>query len=169
MQVDTATFFLKAFDRYTEDLLTTFSRFDKRTFNLSPGEGRWSPGQMMQHLRKAERGTLRLMQGPVVVVEGRPAMSMEEKLSDLVHTRQRLEAPERLRPTEEVYAPMEMLEEIADQRADIRVSFEFAPNIAAEVQAWEHPRVGIMTICEWLYFTAVHGERHRRQYVDFAV
>ena len=168
MKIDTATYYLKAYDRYTEDFLTTFSKFDKRAFNLAPAEDKWSPGQLLEHMGKSERGTLRLLNGPVAHVEGRVADAKCAELEDFIHTRERLRAPEGLYPTQATYAPAAVLDAFTDVRAEIRTAFEFAADIAAVVDAWHHPRYGAMTVCEWLYFTAVHGERHRRQYAGLA-
>jgi hypothetical protein len=72
---------------------------------------------------------------------------------------------ERLHPVELVYNRGELLDQFVDNRADMRTAIDFADDIA-EVVAWEHPIFGKLTKCEWFYFSALHGERHRRQVID---
>ena len=164
MQADTATYYLKEFDRYTEDFASTCAGFDKQSFNTPIAEGKWSPGQYVQHMLKSERGILRLISGPAEAVEGRSADGLCPQIEEkMLHAPAR-EAPERLRPAADERFPLDAtLDELMDVRADIRVAFEFADDIAGVVTAYEHPLFGTLTVLEWVYFTAMHGERHRRQ------
>lgn len=165
MIADVATYYLKEFDRLTEDFAASFGAMPKAEFLRPAREGGWSPAQAIEHLLRAEKGTLRLMSGPTERVEGRRADEKCAQISTFVETRGRIQAPPNLVPQGEptAYVRDELLDRFVDRRADIRVAYEFADDIAAVVTAYEHPVVGHMTLCEWLYFTAVHGERHRRQ------
>ena len=159
--------YIMAYDRYLEDFIDTFSGFDKVAYNTPVAEGKWSPGQMVEHLINGERGTLRLLTGPKegFEVTERPA---DEKCAamdtDFRLTTVPLPAPPTLHPTaESKYSPSVQLDEFVDQRADILSAVDFADDPGLVVLGWTHPMFGKMTMLEWLYFTAIHGERHRLQ------
>ncbi len=159
--------YTQAYDRYLEEFIDTFSAFDKVTYNTPVAEGKWSPGQMVEHLTKAERGTLLLLTGPAEGFEAteRPA---DEKCAfidaNFKATTVPLPAPTRLHPTPELkYSPTLQLDEFVDQRADILSAVDFADDPGLVVLGWTHPMFGRMTMLEWLYLTAIHGERHRLQ------
>ncbi len=161
--------YLRQYDRYTEEFLNTFSRFDKRRFNAPRAAGKWSPGQMLDHLNLAERATLRLFAGETSDVEGR---GPDEKCADIMErwakNKRAFPAPANLSPREVTYPLVETLDVFVDQRADIRTAVDFASDVGAIIGGWAHPLFGEMTLLEWLVFTAAHGERHRRQYVSFS-
>ncbi len=161
--------YTQAYDVYLEDFIDTFSAFSKPEFNTPIADGKWSPGQMLEHLIKGERGTIRLLTGPKEGFEAtvRPA---DEKCAaieaDFKATTTLLPAPTALHPTPELkYSPGLQLDEFVDQRADILSAVDFADDPGLVVLGWKHPMFGTMTMVEWLYFTAIHGERHRLQVV----
>lgn len=164
MQVDTATYYLREYDRLTEEFVDTFSDFTKASFNTPISEGRWSPGQIVKHLIKSEQATIRLIDGELTKVEGRKADEKCSRIeSEFRITKERLPAPKSLLPEVETYNHVDLLDEFVDVRADLRVAVDFASDISAVVTAYSHLMFGDMTVCEWLYFTAIHGERHRLQ------
>lgn len=159
--------YVQAYDRYLEEFIDTFSAFAKTEYNAPIAAGKWSPGQMVDHLIKAERGTLRLLSGPPEGFEAtdRPA---DEKCAamdaNFKLTTTPLPAPARLHPSAEAkYSPGDQLDEFVDQRADILSAVDFADDPGRVVLGWNHPMFGHMTMLEWLYLTAIHGERHRLQ------
>jgi len=166
MQVDTAAYYLKAFDKYTEAFATTFIGFDKKTFNSPIADGKWSPGQYVEHLILAETGTNKFMIRPGTVEEDRTADKLCQKLEKaILQTEHSIEAHQAIRPEPQVYNRGDLLDLFIDTRAELRTSFEFVDDIA-EVVDWTHPIFGKLTKCEWIYFTGLHGERHRRQVED---
>ena len=164
MQVDTATYYLKEFDRLTEAFVDTLSCFSKANFNTPIGEGLWSPGEVVEHLIKSDQATIKLIDSELTVVEGRKP---DEKCAQIEQvfrlTKERYPAPAGLHPESKVYNPVDLLDTFVDIRAEMRVAFDFASDIAGVVTSFKHPLFGEMTACEWLYFTAIHGERHRLQ------
>lgn len=165
MQTSLETQYLKEFDRYTEAFVDTFSAFDKAAFDRPRAEGKWSPGQAVEHLLLVERRTLRVLGGPVAGEADRRA---DEKCAVLDEV---LRDGKALLKTGDAFDPavgprnrVELLDDFVDLRADLRVAAEFADDFGAVAKAFAHPRFGELTVCEWLYFSAVHGERHRRQF-----
>ena len=158
--------YLQAYDEYLEAFIDTFSAFAKTAYNAPIAAGKWSPGQMVAHLLASERGTLRLLNGPTEPAPvGRAA---DEKCAAIEAgfrlTTTPLPTPKGLHPEEGArYAPAVQLDEFVDARADLRTAVEFARDPGAVVAAWAHPIFGTFTLTEWLYFTAIHGERHRLQ------
>ena len=158
--------YLQAYDAYLEAFIDTFSAFAKTDYNAPVAPGKWSPGQMVAHLLKSEQGTVRLLNGPA---EPAPddrtadakcaAIEANFRVTTVAFT-----APRGLSPEEGArYAPQAQLDEFVDVRADLRSAVAFAPDPGALVTSWAHPAFGTLTLTEWLYFTAIHGERHRLQ------
>ena len=165
MPTDVEARYLDAFDRYTEAAVDTFSAFDKAGFDRPRAEGKWSPGQAVEHLLRVEKGILRLFGAPA---ERRAGRAADAKCAQLD-----AELRDGLDPivTQAAYDPppahrnrVDLLDAFVDQRADVRVAAEFSDDFAAVVTAYAHPIFGELTVCEWLYFVAAHGERHRRQH-----
>ncbi len=169
MQTQPLAYYVQQYDAYLEDFIDTFSAIDKVAYHRPIAAGKWSPGQLMEHLLKGERGTVGLLTGPA---EGfTPAVrAADEKCAaieaDFRLTSDHLPAPKSLHPTSETrYSRSEQLDAFVDQRADILSAVDFADDPSLVVMGWAHPMFGHMTLVEWLYFTAIHGERHRLQVI----
>jgi len=166
MEADTATYYLKAFDKFTEDFASTFIQFDKKVFNAPIAAGKWSPGQYVEHMILAETGTTKLMNKPGLKEQGRAADAMCAKLEKgLLQTDHLVKAHAAITPEPKEYNRGDILDLFVDTRAELRTAFDFADDIT-EVVDWAHPIFGKLTKCEWLYFSGLHGERHRRQVED---
>jgi hypothetical protein len=166
MQVDTATYYLKSFDKLTEEFATTFINFGKKEFNAPIEEGRWSPGQYVEHLILAEAGTLKLMNKPGLREEGRAPDALCAKLEKaILQVEHKVKAHDAISPEAQTYNRGDLLDQFVDTRAELRTAFEFVDDIS-ELVDWKHPLFGKLTKCEWLYFTGLHGERHRLQVVN---
>ncbi len=162
-----ATWYLQEYDRLLEDFIDTFADFSKVAFNTPYLDGKWSPGQMVEHLVKSEAGILRFLENTPSAPP--PAdRGYDDKCiaidADFRLTVRQLPSPKALLPTPELtFSPSDLLDTFVDQRADIRSAFDFANDIGTLIEVYGHPLFGTMTICEWTYFTAIHGERHRLQ------
>ena len=157
--------YVQEYDRLLEEFVDTFSAYEKAAFNAPHRPGKWSPGQIIDHLLRAERGTLKLLErlpadAPVRDYDGK----CETLARSVPDSRQAYPAHESIHPEAVgAYAPAELLDAFVDQRADIRSAVDFADEVGRVVEAFAHPAFGTLTMCEWLYFTALHGERHRLQ------
>ncbi len=165
MRADAEVFYLKEFDRYTESFFDSFSSIDKKSYNQPMAPGKWTPGQLVQHMTLSELGTIKLLNMPAAPVRDRDAEQkcpqIRERMTDLTVSKK---APASLEPELQNYPMVEALDNFADTRADVRVAFEFADDITALVTAYSHPIFAELTRCEWFYFSALHGERHRLQF-----
>ena len=165
MRVDPVAFHLDAYDRLTEAFVDTFGAFDRAGFDRPRAPGKWSPGQAVEHLLRAERGTLRVITGPAEVRSDRRAAGRYDAIEALLLADAEPRAsPAALAPTAERHNRVDLLDALVDVRADVRVAVAFADAPAAVATAYAHPRLGELTVLEWLCFTALHGERHRRQF-----
>ena len=158
--------YLQAYDQLTEDFIDTFASFSKAEYNRPIAEGKWSPGGYVEHVLKSERAFLRILGGPVAPAPaGRGADDLCARLDvELRETRVPIAAPASVRPAADArYSASEQLDAFVDGRAEVRTVAEFAPDPGAVAKAWAHPLFGEMTVTEWVYFQALHGERHRLQ------
>lgn len=160
--------YLDMFDRMTEDLLETYTELDKATFHRPLGEGKWTAGQVLEHLIKSEKGTLLIIdRTPAAPAgEGRVADEKVALIEGFKSPEQQLVAPPNLQPGDPTgHKRMDMLDVLADLRGDMRTVYDFHPNEATVIEMYAHPIFGTLTVCEWFFFTAMHGERHRMQVV----
>ena len=158
--------YLQLYDQLTEDFIDTFAGFTKVAYNTPIAEGKWSPGGYVEHVIKSERAFGRILHGPMAPAPaGRGADDLCARLdADLRETRTNLTAPASVTPYEGArYAAAEQLAAFVDGRADVRAAAQFAPDAGAVAKAYAHFLFGEMTVTEWVYFQALHGERHRLQ------
>lgn len=159
-------YYLQRYDALTEGFIDTFSAFAKTTYNAPIAEGKWSPGQYVEHVIKSERAFGRILGGGTAAAPaGRAADKKCAAIEEgLPVTAEPLQAPESVRPDpERRFSPAVHLDAFVDGRADLRAAVDFAPDPGAVATAYAHFLFGEMTLTEWLLFTAFHGERHRRQ------
>jgi hypothetical protein len=122
----------------------------------------------LEHLATAERGSLvglkrALARGPATAEERAATAGKTEAILERVPVvRQRVEAPEIVRPTGRYGAWPGSLEAFRQARES---TIAFAGEAAAEqleVLVQPHPALGPLTGVQWLYFAGAHGERHRK-------
>ena len=158
--------YLQAYDQLTEDFIDTFASFTKAEYNRPIAEGKWSPGGYAEHVLKSERAFGRILRGPMAPAPaGRGADDLCARIDvGLRETTTAYEAPASVRPPEGTrYSAAEQLDAFVDGRAEVRTAVEFAPDPGAVAKAYAHFLFGELTVTEWLYFQAMHGERHRLQ------
>ena len=158
--------YLRVYDQLTEDFIDTFTAFAKTDYNRPIAPGKWSPGQYVEHVVKSERAFGRILRGPMAPAPaGRGADDLCARMdAGLRATTERYDAPGSVRPVDGTrYSAAEQLDAFVDGRAEVRTAVEFAPDPGAIAKAYAHFLFGELTVTEWLYFQAVHGERHRLQ------
>ncbi|WKW12282.1 DinB family protein [Pseudogemmatithrix spongiicola] len=132
--------------------------------------GRWSAAQIVWHLAKVERSVARLIErknaeiGPMATVPPGPSSHAVLKVLDHVpflDRSRRLEAPEGIRPPEQVDLVAER-GRLADGRVQLlAAAYESGPRLSLI----QHPHVyfGDFNGWQWLLMVARHEERHLLQ------
>lgn len=165
MQSQPLAHYVQEYDRLLEEFIDTFSDYEKREYNLPIAEGKWSPGQIVHHLTKSDQSILTLFSGATEALSDR---SPDAKCADIgarfTETTVLLPAPSYVLPeTVSNFSPEASLDAYIDLRSDVLSAVDFATDPTALVTTAAHPMFGQLTLTEWLYFVAIHGERHRRQ------
>lgn len=155
--------------RTRDDVLVVWNEIPSDTRERRPSPGRWTPAEVLDHLRLVETGSAVLLAkrlqrareaGLGLETDHRSRLD-SFATADLV-TRAPFEAPEPVQPTPDVRA--------ADAEAGLRASRAALDQVMAaadglalgEVKA-RHLRFGEIDFYQWLLFIAAHERRHLGQ------
>jgi hypothetical protein len=132
-----------------------------------PAPDRWSVNEIVEHLALVERSVSKVFakwlaeaRANGLAPEGETSPLLEKMRMDHVVARtRRIEAPERVAPTQN--RPVsESLAAIDESRAALIASAESADGLALGSIVHPHQALGPLTLYEWLGFAAAHMERH---------
>jgi hypothetical protein len=158
-------------------LLEAAARVPAAHRETSPAPGRWSGAQVLAHLAKVEESSGRLFS--VHAKRLREGGAPEETATDAraiidgfarfpLHTRiEAVEAPEMVLPDADVTFDG-ALELLAASRARLLQAIAKASGLALGSVSAPHPRLGPLTMYEWLLMIARHEARHVGQLDDLA-
>jgi uncharacterized damage-inducible protein DinB len=142
----------------------------------SPGPGRWSVSQILEHLYRVERGTAALLTKRIGSARdaGHPldddTSSVMSALAGygLDDRARKIEAPERVLPTEN--PDRETTERrLAESRAALLAAIEGGDGLALREIRHTHPRLGELDLYQWILAVAEHEKRHTAQVRDVAM
>jgi hypothetical protein len=137
-----------------------------RDRSLAPG--RWTVGQLLEHLRLVEAGSARLLERRLErareagLPEETETASILERFDGATH----VEGPPRVAP--DVVAPQavsteEALAGLAESRDALRAVMHQGDGLALEQVRARHEVLGDISMYEWLAFLAHHERRHAQQ------
>ena len=141
-----------------------------------PAPGQWSIIDVVEHLTRVETGVARLLlkrgrageSGPVP--GGKTVADLRltpERIARLRDRSQRIEAPERVRPSGSA-EPAAAWQALDGARAELLRAFAAADPTALDHVVHEHAVLGPLVLRDWLAFVAHHEARHRSQVVEIA-
>jgi uncharacterized damage-inducible protein DinB len=130
-----------------------------------PAEQTWSVAEVLEHLAVVERGVARL-----IALRGRqppqneaaPVPLDDERVARLRNRAERIEVPDRVRPTGTVSAE-EALTALADSRAKLCEAVSLADAVSLDGCTFAHAVLGVLTLRDWARFVAHHEARHAEQ------
>jgi uncharacterized damage-inducible protein DinB len=142
----------------------------------SPGAGRWSVSQILEHLYRVEQGTAAMLAKRIA--KAREAGHALESASGSVmgalagygldDLTRKLEAPERVMPTENPCR--ETIERrLTESRAALLAAIESGDGMALGEIRHTHPRLGELDLYQWILAVAEHEKRHTTQVHDVAM
>lgn len=146
----------------THDLLDTISKFTQEEFNRVPFEGSWTPGQVADHIAKAEAGMPAIWQGRTQPTE----RAADEKVPILekifLDFSSKLKSPDFILPSNEPLDKQTLYNSIKNTRAKIE---ELAATIDLSLTYldFSFPTLGTLTGIEGAAFIITHSKRHIRQ------
>lgn len=154
------------------DVLAVWQALPPDTRERRPSPGRWTPAEVLDHLRLVETGSAALL-------AKRLQRMQEAGLADETDHRSRLDtfdmagvvniapfdAPESVRPTRDVRAVDAEAGLRASRVALDRVMTAANGRALGDVKA-HHLRFGEIDFYQWLLFVAAHEQRHLRQLIE---
>jgi uncharacterized damage-inducible protein DinB len=131
--------------------------------SASPGAGRWSVLECLEHVTAVEERFLQRLEQAERTAAPRSDKQREAELSALVTDRaQRAQAPEPVRPAGRFTSAAQALQQFNAVRTR---TIQFADERAADLYslAADHPRFGPRNGIEMLLILAGHAQRHAEQ------
>lgn len=143
--------------------------------NERPRPDAWSVAEVIEHVAKVEKGATRLLQ--VQCAEARAkGLGADADTSPILPTMDhrraldrsnRIEAPERVRPTGTLDAESAW-SQLAAGRQALMATIESADGLALGQLRYPHTVFGDMTLYEWLGLLGAHDNRHAQQLREMA-
>ncbi|HWE41666.1 MAG TPA: DinB family protein [Gemmatimonadaceae bacterium] len=139
------------------------------------GEGRWTVGEVLDHVSRVEAGYARLLGKRVSDARAR-GLSRETETSSILGSvasgpltdrTRRLEAPEIVVPRQGATVD-EGLAALASSRAAVRAALLDANGLALGTLTQDHPFLGTMNMYQWGVFVGLHDLRHAAQIREVA-
>jgi hypothetical protein len=140
-----------------------------------PGDGRWTVGEVLDHVSRVEAGYARLLTKRVS--DGRAkGLSPETETSSILGSveggpltdrTRRLQAPEIVVPREGATVD-EGLAALASSRAAVRAALADANGLALGTLTQNHPYFGVLNMYQWGVFLGYHDLRHAAQIREVA-
>lgn len=167
--IDSDATLLALLDRERAAFIDAVRRVPAERCAERPAPDAWCASEVVEHVASVERGVVRMLGAaragqlatdPAVTPIGAPlSEAVAAKLRDRT---QRLEAPERVRPTggADVDAA---LAELAETRAALLEAYRTATPAMLDGASYPHPYLGPMTLRAWVELGAHHDARHAAQ------
>ncbi len=149
----------------TRELLTTISNFPEEYFNTHAKEGRWTAGQIAEHLIKVETGTVHFFTGETEPTDRDPLQKISKVKERLLNDDLRMNANEPIIPDDKPKDKESVLKKLQDIRQRL-ISLVEIEDLTELISSFAHPLFGPMTRVEWIYFNILHSRRHIRQSRD---
>jgi uncharacterized damage-inducible protein DinB len=145
-----------------EKLLTTLNDLSQDQLNQRKDPNSWSVAQVCQHLIKTEElYVLAIKRG----LRGNEDSIIESKPVELLLDRSRkLEAPDIVKPTEEILERDEIVEQLHNSRVKFNEFLNTLedPSVLSR-RYFKHPAFQEMLLIEWLESLYLHEQRHIEQ------
>ncbi len=162
---------LETLNRQLERLFDELSAVDPTRLLQAPGEGQWSPVQVLQHLMLSENGSMQYVRKKTQSgYAGLKPSDWQGKLRSLL-VGFYLSLPFKFKAPAVVDTPqfpeVKSFEEIREgylqTRRNLADLLQGLPDEAYAVMAYRHPLGGRMDLNGMLHFFAAHFERHEKQ------
>ena len=150
-----------AINESTTQLLRAISRFSSHSFNEAPSNGRWSAGQIAEHVLLTDIFISRILQRDVEFA-GRKTDEKVIMIKEAFEKREHeLNPSEFTIPSDMLKDPVAMQQKISRERHAI-LHFLDTVEEDAICADYEHPYFGKLTMTEWCWFIVYHTERNIR-------
>ena len=138
-----------------------------------PTPERWSVVEIVEHVVRIDLGVAKILalkgaEPLTATSEQLAAARMTPERIGWVRSReQRVEAPERVRPTGTL-SPEAALAQLASARTALKAAYLAADAAVLDGAVHPHPLIGPVTLRGWIVLTAHHDARHAQQVAELA-
>ena len=164
-------------DRARTELLAAVDQIPSELREARPSLEVWSVAEVLEHLARVEKGIAKvaaLKIGELQTMPNPPREAPDDLPIDasrfamvVDRVTRKIEAPERVRPSGEVSAEAAR-SVLMTTRGLLLDQFHAADGVALSTAIHPHPFLGDLNLYEWVYFIAVHEERHTLQIREIA-
>jgi hypothetical protein len=160
--MDTKEYF-KMLDGNTQDILLMVDGFSANHLS-NKKEGGWTVMEILEHICITENRIHTLMLKPSDTTAESKEILGKEKIKHLTVTegKEKVMAPEALHPKGELKDVDAFKKRFQEQRKELKEDIENG-KLIIDNRTRKHPRLGEMTVSDWLYFLVSHTERHVEQ------
>ncbi|RFM25660.1 DinB family protein [Deminuibacter soli] len=151
-----------ALDNTRKHLLSAIEVFTPAQFNRVPFENSWTPGQVAEHLLKADGGALEMIHGATAITDRQPDEKNEIVSAIFLDFNTKMKSPDFILPSSEPKDKNNMLQQLNDKLAGLAQAAR-EMDLTRTCTAFELPGLGLLTRLEWLNFANVHTRRHIHQ------
>lgn len=147
--------------RVRYEVLKSIEGFSEDQLNEKPGEGRWSPVQILDHLQKMEWHIARGVEEEVKKDE--QIRALKKPIGLTLNRSLKVEAPGRLVPEERFRTLEEMRHRLDQSHNKLYEVYNAADQGLLVRNSMPHPLFGRIPLIQWFEFVALHERRHLAQ------
>lgn len=144
-----------------QKLEQTVVQFPPQEFNKQPSDTSWSAAQIVEHLLILEKLAIQAIRGETIP-STRAADSKTSIIKWAMEDETKRVAPQIVMPSGNMKDKQELLQALKEAREKLKTAINDV-DITEACKAFKHPALGTLTRLEWIFFTIVHTDRHRRQ------
>lgn len=147
----------------TTTLVDLIENYPPNVWNKRPGEGKWSPGEIAEHILLTDQVIQRLFHGPSVIATDRIPLSKEKLIKEvfLDHSLQ-LKAFGPIVPTRGDKDKQTLINGLQETRTAL-IDYLTSSTTSELCMGFSHGKFGLLTKFEWIYFIIYHTQRHQSQ------
>ncbi|MGO1243944.1 MAG: DinB family protein [Sphingobacterium sp.] len=154
----------EAFQQATDEFITLIETLDEDELNMKPEYGRWSPGQISDHIHKSY-ASAETMIGHTESTNRAP----EEKVSSIRNVFTdftiQMQSPKAILPSEQHLDKSRLLMNLQNRVAQIMEIIN-TRDLSETCLDFVIPEYGAFTRLEWAWFNTYHTQRHLHQLKD---
>ncbi len=143
----------------SDTLVQLLQSVNERHFNQKPGADKWSIAQVVDHIRLSNNSVAKALALKGKPLDRNPGERISELKSVFLDFQTKLQAPDFIVPSKDIYDPNLLLK---DLQASIQLIRErmYEDNLDELIN---HPAFGDISKFEILHFVLYHTQRHLRQ------
>jgi len=146
----------------TKELVESLSCFSDQQINMSTEDGRWTAGQVTEHILKSESGLSKILTGKTGPTERNPDEKNEMIETAFLDFSIKMKSPDFIIPSGGPHDKASLLQTFSSLRHQL-IELVSDMDLSPTCYDFSLPGMGELTRLEWLCFIICHSTRHIRQ------